>query len=204
MTDPIIPMQLQGMRFKGDRDYLHGTDILPIALHALCDLRPLDAARDVDIVFHGLARQGLTLRSDTPPGSEARVQLACTIDGVRRKFVLVEDGRPITERHPYPENKIVAATTVDANAGTATSVRYLPFTNIERWIAMVKALHHAVYPQASGKWLFARARLISYRDVSGETGEHGVKLEADFSGKLTRSALTVDGQRLGDIFFALA
>jgi len=204
MNAPALPLPLEGLCFKGDRDYLHGTDILPIALCTLCGERSLDAVGDIDIVFHGLARAGLTLHAEMPPNTKLRVQLACTVDGVRRKFVLVEDGRPIVERYPYLEGQIVAATVIDVTAAIATSIAVMPFTNVERWIAMVKALHHMVYPQAKGKWLFARAKLVSYRDVYLEPREHRVVLQADFHGKLTRSALVIDGQRIGDIFFVLA
>lgn len=204
MSDPSLPLQLEGTRFKGNRDYLHGTDTLPIALRALSGGRPLGSISDIDIVFHALARTGLTLVENVPPGKEVKAQLSCTIDGTRRKLFLVEDGRPITERHPYPEEQIVAVTTIDADSPTATSAARLPFTNIERWIAMTKALHHAAYPQAKGKWLFARARLASYQDTTRENVEHRIQIQSDFGGKLTRSTLTVDGCNIGDIFFALA
>lgn len=43
-----LPLQLEGLRFKGSRDYLHGSDILPIALHALSsDVQPLEAIGDI-------------------------------------------------------------------------------------------------------------------------------------------------------------
>ncbi|HEY2345286.1 MAG TPA: hypothetical protein VGH80_05305 [Xanthomonadaceae bacterium] len=204
MSDPTLPLPLDGMRFKGERDYLQGADILSIVLRAVCGERDMGVLADIDIVFHALARTSLTLLADAPPGSEPPVQLSCSIDGVPRRFVLVEDARPIVRREPYPEDQIVAVTTIDVPSATATSGGVLPFTNIERWIAMVKALHHAVYPQAKGKWLFVRARLASYHDACGEAVEHRVSIQSDFRGKLTRSALTVDGRSLGDIFFVLA
>jgi hypothetical protein len=191
------------MRFKGDRDYLHGTDILQIALHSMAGARSLDAISGIDIVFHALARTGLTLCVDAPPGCEPKARLVCSIEGVRRKFLLMEDNRPITERHPYPEDQIVAATTIDTASATATSSAHLSFANIERWIAMIKALHHAVYPDARGKWLFARAKLAAYHDACPDQAEHRVGIHSDFGGKLTRSALTVGGRNIGDIFFAL-
>lgn len=204
MRFPSLPMRLDGLQFKGDRDYLQGAEILPIALRALSDDGSQNVISEIDIVFHALARTGLTLVENIPPGKEAKAQLSCTIDGTRRKLFLVEDGRPITERHPYPEEQIVAVTTIDADSPTATSAARLPFTNIERWIAMTKALHHAAYPQAKGKWLFARARLASYQDTTRENVEHRIQIQSDFGGKLTRSTLTVDGCNIGDIFFALA
>lgn len=204
MSFPSLPMLLEGLQFKGDRDYLQGAEILPIALRALSGDEALNVISEIDIVFHALAHTGLTLGEHVPPGQDAKAQLSCTIDGTRRKLFLMEDGRPITERHPYPEEHIVAVTTIDANLATATNAAGLPFTNIERWIAMTKALHHAMYPKANGKWLFARAKLATYEEATRDCAEHRVQIQSDFGGKLTRSALTVDGCNIGDIFFVLA
>lgn len=204
MNMPSLPLRLESMRFKGERDYLQGADILSASLHALSGERPLSAIRDIDITFHALARTGLILRADMPTGQESKAQLGCSIDGRRHKLFLMEDGCPIIERRPYPEDQIVAATSIGIELLTATSTAPLPFTNIERWIAMVKALHHAAFPGAGGKWLFARARLTSYHDTQDEPTEHCVSIKSNFSGKLTRSALSVNGHILGDIFFALA
>ena len=204
MTRVLPPVPLEGLRFKGSRDYLHGTDILPLSLRVLRGVSREDSVQAVDISFHGLARTGLSLASVAPPDAEPRAQLHCKIDGAPCKVVLFEDGREIAARQPYPEEDIVAACNIDAVAKTAASSGPLPFTAIERWIAMTKGLHQRVYPDAAGKWLFVRAKLSTYRDAYAEPGEHLVSIEADFGGKLTRNALTVDGARLGDIYFALA
>ncbi|HTA64692.1 MAG TPA: hypothetical protein VK753_04230 [Xanthomonadaceae bacterium] len=203
MNGHASPIPLSGLRFKGDRDYLHGTDILPIALQALSGEDGMDAIGEIDITFHGLATTGLTLCADAPHGSEPKVQLSCSMDGAKRRIVLVEDGRPIAERHPYPEERIVAATDIDVPSATAVNSGAMPFTNIERWVAMVKALHQAVYPGAKGKWLFARGRFARYQEAYAEPVEHRVTIQASFGDKLTRSALTIDGQPLGDIYFVL-
>jgi len=204
MNVPSLPLRLEGLRFKGDRDYLHGTDLLPAALHALSGERPLSAIHDIDITFHALARAGLTLQAEAPTGQEARAQLGCTIDGRRLKLFLVEDGRPITERRAYPEDRIVALTSIDAGSRAVTSTASMPFTNIERWIAMTKALHHEVFPDAGGKWLFVRGKFDAYLDTQGDEVEHRVGIQSDFGGKLTRASLSVGGQGVGEIFFALA
>lgn len=203
MTIPSLPLQLEGLRLKGNREYLQGADILSFALYALSGGHSLSEIHDIDIVFHALSHTGLTLRSDVPTGQESKAQLSCSIDGQRHKLFLVEDGRRVVERHPYPEEQIVAATFVDIDSLTAMSKITLPFTNIERWIAMIKALHHAAFPKANGKWLFTRARLASYPDSLEESVEHRVTIRSNFGGILTRSALSVDGHNLGDIFFAL-
>lgn len=198
----VFAAQPLELRFKGGRDYLHGTDILPAILDAIGARVPGGAVSDIDIVFHRLARSGLTLVADPPADAQPAVQFSCRIDGERRKFGLIEDGRAIAGRHPYCEEEIVATTEILPEERSASSSAPLPYTDIERWVAMVKALHHAVYPGLAGKWLFVRGKFSGYgRQPTAAT--HRVVIEANFNNKLTRSAVLVDGRRVGDIFFSL-
>lgn len=194
---------LQGLRYKGNRDYLHGTDIFSMCLQMLSDKHASFAITNIDFAFHGLAKMGLTMCTSPPPGVEPKAQLSCKINGIQQKYFLVESNDAISQRIDYPEDKIVAATDIDIEAATATSMHILPFTNIERWVAMVKALHYSLYPDLSGRWLFVRGKFTDYRDSYGTVVEHKIVLQANFNNKLTRSALLVDGQKLGDIFFSL-
>lgn len=195
---------LTGLKFKGNRNYLHGTDILEAGLRVIATRYNTGAITDIDIGFHKRAETGLTLYSVPPLNKEPTIQLSCKIAGVREKFFLVEDGQEIFERYDYAEEAIVAATQIRLDCASALSNVALDFTDIERWVAMVKALHHGLYPEASGKWLFVRGKFVRYRGTYGHTAiEHRVTLEANFNDKFTRSALVIDGEKLGDIFFSL-
>jgi len=191
------------LKFKGKRNYLQGPDIQQAALNCLALAYPASAITDIDIVFHGMARTGLSMLEAATPEAEPLVQLRCKVGDDRKKFILVEDGRPILERVEYAEEKIVAATDIQIAAATATSVDALPYSNIERWVAMVKALHLAVYPDLVGKWLYVRGKFDRYQDVYEPPAQHQVVVEANFNSKMTRTAVLIDRQRLGDIFFSL-
>ena len=66
-----------------------------------------------------------------------------------------------------------------------------------------KALHQQVFPDAAGKWLFARGRFPQYVQRL-PASERSIRIAASFNGKLTRSVATADGSPIGEIFFALA
>ncbi|MFA7282582.1 MAG: hypothetical protein WC100_21040 [Sterolibacterium sp.] len=199
----IFSSPLSGLKFKGKRNYLQGPDIQRAALNCLAIAYPASAITDIDIVFHGMARTGLLLLETDNPGTEPIVQLRCKVGGERKKFLLVEDGMPILERVEYAEEEIVAATEIQVATATATSVSALPYSNIERWVSMVKALHLAVYPDLVGKWLYVRGKFDQYQDVYDPPVQHQVVVQANFNSKLTRTSVLVDQQRLGDIFFSL-
>jgi len=197
----LLSIPLSRLKFKGDRNYLHGTDILPAALKEL--MAEQTRVTDIDIVFHALSKVGLTMTSSVPPGTEPNVQLSCNVDDARRKFFLIEDGRPIVERYGYPEEEIVAKTNIQLETATATSSDVLRFTNIERWVAMVKVLHQAMYSGLNGKWLFVRGKFDRYQDTYDTVVQHQVVIKGNFDNRLTRSDLLIDGHKLGEIFFAL-
>jgi hypothetical protein len=190
------------LRFKGERNYVQGPDVLTSILDALDVRCPGSRVSDIDIVFHCLARSGLTLVADPPADVQPAVQFSCRIAGERRKFGLIEDGRAIASRQPYREEEIVAATEISPEERSASSSAVLPYTDIERWVAMVKALHLAVYPGLAGKWLFVRGKFAGCARQSA-AATHRVVIEANFNNKLTRSAVLVDSRRIGDIFFSL-
>jgi hypothetical protein len=206
MTDRVersIAVPLGELRFKGRRDYLHGTDILPMCVRALEQEYPSSAIADFDITFHSLARSGLTLCGSAPPGVTPRVQLSCAVDGVKTRFVLIDDGREVVDRIDYPEEQIVAATTIDTGLAQASSAGALPFLDVERWIAMVKALHAALFPALPGRWLWVRGKLKRFRASDCRAAAHRVVLQSNFNNRLTRTALFVDDEQLGEIFFSL-
>ena len=203
MSITSIPIPLDNLWFKGKRDYLQGADIMSSALRCLTDDAQLGNISQIDVSFHTLVRGGLALHTGESAHERPPVQISCRANGQTCKFFLVEDGRVIHDRRPYPEEQIVDTTTIDTATATAINHAALPFTNIERWIAMIKALHHATFPSATGKWLFARARLSHYRENHPKAVEHRAVIQSGFGGRMTRRALTVDDQLLGDIFFVL-
>jgi hypothetical protein len=199
-----LSIPLANLRFKGERDYLQGPDILSAALTAVERAHPGSPVADLDITFRAMARTGLALvdAASVPQSTVPFAQLKCIVGAQPRQFALVGNGQPIRDRHPFPEEAIVGATRIEVTHRRAVSARPLPFTNIERWVAMVKALHHAVYPGAPGKWLFVRGVFPSYRDHFAQGADHGCRITAAFNDKLTQSLVTVDGTAFGTIYFA--
>lgn len=189
-------------RFKGERRYVHGTDILNQTLAMLRGLG--EEPRDIDFSFHRLATRQLTaVWGDSVEAVEPVSACSVTAGGVRQKLVLVERDEEVTERYPYPEDEIVREMRVDAANREGILAGLPAYTEIEVLVAMTKALHQAVFPAAAGKWLFARGRFPQYAERL-PASERSIRIAASFNGKLTRSVATADGSPIGEIFFALA
>lgn len=187
---------------KGGRDYLHGTDMFQHVQAVL--MGTTDAPLlNFEIAFHRLATRPLELEA----GGKIIPKNAATTgayhgDAGKVLFCLLETDGVISGHRPHPEEDIISCTQFSEENATATLQEGMTFTDIEIWVAMIKELHVRLFPEVTGKWLFARAKMGEYSPDHTSTC-YGVALASRFGHKLTRSEITLDGRKVGDIFFAL-
>ena len=192
------------LRFKGDRRYLHGTDVYDAAMAALGACFPGAAGR-VRYSFHAIARTALELRCGKagaigarPDKCAAEIHLGegdAAVSGW-----IVETGRAIEGRVPYDEDAIGAASALEGQRIVMREpTGHRP---IEIAIAMTKRLHYALFPPPAGKWMFTRldiARPLAPGDAAGMEIVHKARLGA----RLSRCDLVAGGAPLGSIYFSL-
>lgn len=189
------------IRFKGERTYLHGTDICDVLLDRL--IRPAGGTvTDMDLAFHRPARTALRLVRDGDPKAACSV-LKHKQDGEPQVHTLEETGDPVSGRYPYDEAAIIRACTLDTRARTVEQDAAMDHSRIEIWVAMIKALHQKMFPDAPGQWMFGRLRLPDPSRIDG-TGLCGAAFVAGMGGnKLTRNTISVGPDVVGEIFFIL-
>ena len=187
--------------FKGSRDYLHGTDIYNKVITILNENN--SAISEIDIAFHSLARTQLKLTTDQPVVGDSTVATCSFNTSDKRKRVyIVETDHQVTQRYPYPEDEIVRQMVVNLEEQYGELSGNPPFTDIEIWIAMTKSLHHKVFPQLSGKWLFVRGRFARYTEHSQAMARR-ISIVSCFNNKLTKSEAILDGCKVGEIYFSI-
>jgi hypothetical protein len=183
---------------------LHGTDIY----NAVCDLlaaRQFGPLEKLDVVFHKMTLRQLRGRiylEEPAPEAECQVVFRCKAGGRPLTLILEEDGTPVTERVPYDEEALAAQATFD-EAEKRIALEGCPsFSNIEKIVALNKALLLRSFPEAKGRWLFARLQLSqSIRPRVFEQIE--VRFQGHSNFRITRSALFGDGAPLGSLYFSL-
>jgi hypothetical protein len=187
--------------FKGSRDYLQGPDIYDETLSWV--YANMGDAKEIDIAFHRLARHQLDLAiGDLPLGLEPVAVCSYTIADRLERIYLIESESPISERYPYPEEDIVRSMAVEAEARTCRLRGGGPYSDIEIWVAMTKALHQKVFLTLPGKWLFVRGRFSKYQRSHGAE-DFEITIKACFNNKFTRSEVFVAGKKAGEIFFSI-
>jgi hypothetical protein len=200
MMEATMQCQQLQLKFKGNRTYLHGTDMFNQTLDWLSSVR--DDVRDIDFAFHRLAtRQLEAVAGPAPAGVTPVAVCAYTCEDGREWAHVVETDEEVNGRYPYPEDEIVAQMAIDLVSRRGVLRGDSGFSDIEVWVAMTKALHLAAFPDLPGKWLFVRCRCPEYTRHS--TGERMVAITGVLSAKLTRSETYVDGRRTGEIFFSM-
>jgi hypothetical protein len=190
-------------RNKGGRDYLHATDMHDLVCQALIDAGypPL---RQIDMTVHRVAREGLTgVLADAPAASREAAAVFQFSAGDRKLVLsLLPNGEPITRRDPYPEDEIAAACRIDLDARRVELGHLAGFSTIEKIVAMNKLLLQRLFPEADGKWFFAKLKLNE--SLWGrELPSLQLRFETHLDFTLTRTAITADGESLGRIFFSL-
>lgn len=192
--------QLLQLKFKGSRTYVHGTDMFNQTLEWISSTH--NDIRDIDFAFHRLAsRQLEAVAGAVPEGVQPVALCTYTRGAARDRAYLVETDVEVTDRYPYPEDQIVEAMAIDEAARRGVLREDSGYTDIEVWVAMTKALHIACFPELRGKWLFVRGRFAEYARRS--SGERTIAIASVFSAKLTRTEASIDGRKVGDIFFSM-
>ena len=188
------------IEFRGDRDYLHGTDIYN-AIHSSF-LETLQVAHLENIRFkipHFFMSSIDLIISESPQVSKA--EWLCQASGLNLQGKIAENpsaAKP--QRRPFDESKLTELMSLTGQGA------FLKLPNeaspIEGIVFLAKYLHYQLFPvDAESQWIFTRLELNSSlnRDDSKDVC---VEFESALNGFYTKSAITVSGVRRGFIFFS--
>lgn len=190
--------------FRGERSYLHGTDLHQAIMGALGSDLP---AGPVSITFHSLLKQlpDLICSADSlrhlrdDPAFRGELRLGSGENVLNA--VLMESARPATERKICNENDVAAAAVVDEAAKSATLDEPQVGNLIEQIVFLNKHLHLKLLPHLSPKWLFAKLEL-SAPLATAAPRQIALVLKQVLGNRFTRSEILFDGQRFGSISFS--
>lgn len=181
--------------FKGNRTYVHGTDIVAELFKRFAD----SVITDIDLKFNGITYTNLNL-IEGDGADDANVNIRLNLNGEEKIMQLVENGEAPDCRYEYSENSIIEKCDLDL----ANHIIYLKqatcYTTCERFVAMNKFLLQSLYPDKKGKWYFTR--LEQKRMVEDES-LITVKLIKNFNFLLTKSDILVGDEVIGSVYFSM-
>ena len=183
--------------FKGDRKYVHGTDIFS----KLTEQYSNDIKK-IDISFHGITVNNMSFFTEKPENEEIKVTFRCLENDNKVRYFGIENNTHIKCRYEYIEEKIISNSTVSTSDKIITLNSATEYLFIEHIVAMNKALLEELYPEVKGKWYFTRLQLKNAINMSDITSLK-LELKSNFQFKLTKSTIMVNETEVGFIYFSL-
>jgi hypothetical protein len=191
--------------FKGDRNYLHSTDLYDFSLREIAKNSPADQLKDVRLLFKSIASNPLRLTFDNllDEFPMPLALLSFTVSDQKYVGKLFPRAGSITDRKDYDEGEIIKAAKLYALEKYIQIHEFgkLNYSLTEVIVAMNRTLHQA-YFSIPGKWMFTE--LFSEKSLHSFC-PNDIKLSLDlFSNtRLTRSSILLDDVRIGYICFSL-
>lgn len=193
------------LTFRGNRDYLHGTDVYT----SLVNLYPNEAGSSaISLSFHSQiftqidfvgTAPGTNVPEQDQPAFRGRVSIGTGSTAVHG--VLMESDRPVTARRPCNERSVIAAAMVDTEKRCARLQPEVEADAIDQVVFLNKQLHQVALPASSTPWLFARLELKHALPQPG-AGGFEVQINQVLGGRFTRSSIHLNEEFLGNIYFA--
>lgn len=193
------------MCFKGDRDYIHGTDIFNSIYATISNKGFCPYLQNVEMTIHHIIHHNPVLTDELTLQKEeiAAVNFYASDGEKTKRFILVEGEEKVVCQYAYPEESIINAAAIDLQQATIVLSDFPGFSNIEKTVALTKGLHLALFPQVKGKWFFSRIKFILFCVNSLQPQEIGIRFIKNFNFKLTQSKIFFDSAEAGSIYFSL-
>lgn len=192
-----IPLNLQ---FKGQRDYIHGTDVYNAIQSLAFHLTDSIEAFVSNLAFRRFAKNDCDLslnQPDTNLDYVAKGKISDSQGQEIRHFWVLETERAPKGRYAFDEKKIVTTATIkDKEIALQGQTAYSP---IEETIALTKTLHYHLMPEISGKWVFGQLDLV--RPFSPIRHNLRVELISVKARRFSMNKIFEDDELTGDIRF---
>ena len=190
------------LQFKGDRNYLHGSDIYNETLTWLELYR--GNVESIDFSFHQItSRQLFAIVGVLPRGVDPVAVCFFSANGAREQLYVVESEHVVIERYQYPEEEIASQMEIDLATRSCVFRGEFAYSDIELWVAMAKDLHYKVFPLKTGKWWFVRGRYPRY-EFRSQSLKRTLCIVSNLNNKFTKSEVFLDDHKAGEIYFAIS
>ena len=137
--------------FKGNRKYVHGTDIAMKLIKSCAD-----EVKNIDIAFHAITVNNMCFSTEKPEGKDVKVTFRCIQDENKVVLFGIENNTSIECRYEYFEESIVDNSIVDITEKSIILNTPTEYSFIEHIVAMNKSLLESIYTDINGKWYFTR------------------------------------------------
>lgn len=183
------------LSFKGERDYLHGTDII----QGINDSIRSSGGVIQKISFRKKARRQvvLTIHSDNMPDEEHVAEGLISFGESVRQFFVQETDILVTKNYPYDEERLADSSVLLEGEITISSIP--GYSVIEMIVAATKCLAQGLSEPNGKRWMFAR---LDFFQEMPKTCSNVRVLKCAFAReRFLRGKVEIDSIYHGDILF---
>ena len=193
--------------FRGNRTYVHGPDICSALSDYITNSLGTPGISNVDIICHKLTDKNLQLEAFLNVNITDKRNAVTTVTFKKNEnhYIILckESIRDIECRTDYCEESIIEQCTILATDKTIKLERPVSFNVFQSTVAMTKALHHAIFNDVKGKWMFTRLQTDKLVATNQQYRKIEISHTHNFNYKLTKNEIHIDGEKIGSVFFSL-
>lgn len=188
------------IKFKGNRNYIHSTDIfhaIEIATKAHFGAKAWVCLLGIRNLIYNNCFLILPEKSEELRIPHVAFVTVKTGENKRNGFIITSD-EPVLKRYQFDEKIIYHSTTIVEQS--ALQQYKTSFSPIEEAVSLTKLLHNTLYPQQTGRWIFSELQLnspFSDRDL------FTITILQNLAGRMTTSTIIQNNKRIGRISFVL-
>jgi hypothetical protein len=195
---------LLNFKLKGNRNYIHGTDIYS-KISAYLNSENFQVS-NINLSFHKIVTHNLKgkLFSGDTISSDIK-NPACVFKFIHNMIepqiiCLFETDERVTESYAYDEEKITDAAKFNNEDKSISLTSAIRYKNIEKVVALNKVLLTNLLTN-SGKWYFIR--LTTDGDINEKTPDSiNLRLVKNKGSKITKTLILFDEREQGYIYFS--
>jgi hypothetical protein len=193
-------MSMLKLRFKGERSYIHGSDVYNAVSLVASEL--FDQGYVSSIAFKKFARGQcfLSFSQDSARGGVVASGSILAHGNVQHEFWLYETEELVTDRYPFDEEAIVCGATYDEFAKRICRAEGSGYTPVEDVIALTKRLNYLVCPEVEGKWVFSQLSLMA---PLANSGSLAITMRSTLRGRFSVNDIVQAGVAIGTIRFVV-
>jgi hypothetical protein len=191
--------------FKGQRNYVHGTDMLNQTFAAVCEVLHVSSISDMRFTIMRMTSHNLVAETGSDEVAHDPNQLVATLGfsalGRRWMTAIKEDSSTPETRRAYNEEFVTEVCRFEFDSAAIIQFEKSPFTVIETIVAMTKALHTRHFADAPGRWVFCRFDSVAW---PLEPDARGLKVmfRNAIGTRLTRCEVSYPDIVFGDVYFS--
>lgn len=186
------------MKYKGNRNYLHGTDFFNDITDNLFARFSIGAIKKLS--FKSFARNQCDLVLNERPGQDKHVVgngIWRKSEGDEIKFWIVETDLPVLSRYPFDEDGLVAPSCIEGN--TISLVAGNDYSAIENIVALTKKLNYALTPDVKGKWVFGQIDMV--KPMPEVVDKFQITRTSERKGMFSCNQILINNEHVGEIRF---